>query len=150
MREIIEEKAISIPEVKEILDRIELEDEAKRAEEEELEEIQDAEGPAEEGEEGLTSEEIFELEEDDGRNYFLKSTHEYVKIFAKIESDTAKKVISNLVSENEMPLKTAIQIANINADTPEELLVFFDKGSKRLNKEEAKNLLFKIREYREL
>ncbi|MBD3186218.1 hypothetical protein GF325_05265 [Candidatus Bathyarchaeota archaeon] len=150
MREIIEEKAISIPEVKEILDRIELEEEAKRAEEEELEEIQGGEGPAEEGEGGLTSEELFELEEDDGRNYFLKSTHEYVKVFAKIESDTAKKVISNLVSENEMPLKTAIQIANINPDTPEELLVFFDKGSKRLNKEEAKNLLFKIREYREL
>ena len=129
VREILEEKPISIPEVRAILDNIE----EPETEESELDE------------EAL---EFLELET--SKKYYLKSTHEYVKNFSKLEEDVAKNVVINLVEESKIPIKKAIQIVNINPDTVEELSLIFEKGGKRLSKDDLQDLLFKIREYKEL
>ncbi|MHA1680243.1 MAG: hypothetical protein ACTSUE_04500 [Promethearchaeota archaeon] len=133
MREILEEKPVSISEVKEILDKIASFEGLEQPDAEPLEE------------------ELFDFDEtEDTQNYFIKSTYEYSKIFSKLEPEVAKKLISNLVKEEGIPLSLSIQIANVNPDTVEELTLFFEKGSKRLNKEQIQDLLFKIREYKEL
>ncbi|MHA1793762.1 MAG: hypothetical protein ACTSVI_14055 [Promethearchaeota archaeon] len=129
IREILEEKPVSIPEVKEILDKLSEEMELEKQSQEELGEY---------------------IEADDEKYYFLKSTHNYVSLFSKMEPQVAKKVIDHLVEDDGIPLLTAIQIVNINPDTPEELAIFFEKGYKRLTKEECEKLLYKIREYKEL
>ena len=130
VREILSEKPISIPEVKEILDDLVVEAE-----------------PVEE--ELLDEEMIASMELDDAKNYYLTSTHEYVKIFSKMEPTVARNVIQNLVNDG-IPIHTAIQIVNVDPDTVEELQVFFEKGIKRLSEKECEELLYKVRSYKEL
>ncbi|MFX0099566.1 MAG: hypothetical protein ACFFCS_08290 [Candidatus Hodarchaeota archaeon] len=130
VREVLSEKPISIPEVKEILDG--LVDESEPVKEVEFDE-----------------EMLASMELDEGRNYYLTSTHEYVKIFSKMEPKVARNVIQNLVNEG-IPIHTAIQIVNVDPDTVEELQIFFEKGIKRLSEKECEELLFKIRSFKEL
>jgi DNA-directed RNA polymerase subunit F len=137
MRETLSEKAISIPQVKEILEKIVA-----------IEKIdtQEPAAPATSDEEAP----VVAPEADKTKKYFLKSTYDYVSTFSKLESRNAKTVIENLVTKNEVPLSIAIQIVNINPDTQEELALLFEKSTKRPSSDELQNLLFKIREYREL
>ncbi|NMC04861.1 MAG: hypothetical protein GYA24_06605, partial [Candidatus Lokiarchaeota archaeon] len=62
----------------------------------------------------------------------------------------AKNVVLKLVSENQIPLHVAIQIANVNPDTKEELALLLEKSQKRYSAEEIEKLLGDIRAYREL
>lgn len=130
VREILSEKPVSIPEVKEMLDDLVVEEE-----------------PVDE--EMLDEEMIAAMELDDAKNYYLTSTHEYVKIFSKMETSVAKNVVQNLVNDG-IPIHKAIQIVNVDPNTVEELQVFFEKGIKRLSQKECEDLLFKIRSYKEL
>ena len=137
MREILNEKPISIPQVKEILEKIVA-----------MEKIDTKLVP----EPSPTGEEAPAAETDKTKKYFLKSTYDYVTIFTKEGFDARKavNVIEKLVKENELPLPLAIQIVNINPETPEELALLFEKSTKRLSAEELKKLLSKINEYKEL
>ena len=149
MREILEQRPISIPEVKSILDKL-MADQVDTTEEPV---IPEAEGggedgvsdPLREGETGVT-----ELSEEAEKRFYLHSTHEYARLFSKMEARVAKIVVEKLVEEEGIDRSIAIQIVNINADTAEELGLLFEKGSKRLSKDELESLLFKIREYKEL
>jgi len=139
MREIINEKPISIPQVKEILEKIVS-----------IEKIDTQPVPEPSPtEEGAVSP-VLEAETDKTKKYFLKSTFDYVTIFSKLEVRNAVNVIEKLVKENDIPLSLAIQIVNINPDTAEELALLLEKSTKRLSAEELQKLLFKIREYKEL
>ena len=141
VREIANEKAISIPEVKEILEKIIA-----------AEKIDMKPAPAlvaTTGEDGV--EVVPEtVEADKTKKYFLKSTYDYTQTFSKIEARVARNVIQKLVTENQVPLFIAIQIANVNPDTTEELALLMEKAPKRLSGDEIEKLIFKIREYREL
>jgi DNA-directed RNA polymerase subunit F len=140
MREIVNEKAISIPEVKEILERI---ISAEKID------VQPAPAPVKTGEDG--AEVVPEtVEADKTKKYFLKSTYEYAKTFSKIDARVAKNVVLKLVSENQLPLLVAIQIVNVNPDTTEELALLLEKGQKRYSSDEVEKLMFAIRAYREL
>ncbi|MHA1369988.1 MAG: hypothetical protein ACTSWN_02110 [Promethearchaeota archaeon] len=124
MREILEEKMISIPEVKELLDKV-----------------------VEDYEQDKDSEDTFDIYDyENAGNYFMKSTYEYVTIFSKIDAEKARKVINTLVKEHDIPLNIAIQIVNILPETIDELALFFDKGPKKLTREEIEKLLYVIRE----
>nr|MDO8088327.1 hypothetical protein [Candidatus Sigynarchaeum springense] len=140
VREVVNEKAVSIPEVKEILDKII-----------NTEKIDVKLAPIEEkvGQEG--TEIIPEtLEADKTKKYFLKSTYDYVQTFSRMEARVARNVVQKLVTENQLPLLIAIQIVNINPDTKEELKLLLEKSQKRLSDEEVEKLLFDIRNYKEL
>lgn len=135
MRETLNEKAISIPQVKEILDKIV---ETEKIDTQEPVVPTSDEEPA-----------VIAPEADKTKKYFLKSTYDYITTFSKLESRQAQNVIENLV-KNDIPLSIAIQIVNINPDTQEELALIFEKSTKRLSSDELQNLLFKIREFKEL
>ena len=137
MRETLSEKAISIPQVKEILEKIVAAENI---------DTQEPAAPATSDEEAA----VVAPEADKTKKYFLKSTFDYVLTFSKMETRKAKNVVENLVSKDSVPLSIAIQIVNINPDTAEELALLFEKSTKRPSNEEIQNLLFKIREYREL
>ncbi len=140
VREIVNEKAISIPEVKEILDKIIA-----------AEKIDVKPGPAEvkpseEGAEAAPE----TVEADKTKKYFLKSTYDYTQTFSRMDARVARNVVLKLVTEKQLPLFIAIQIANINPDTKEELKLLLEKSQKRLSDEEIEKLLFDIRSYKEL
>lgn len=141
VREIANEKAVSIPEVKEILERIVAAEKI---------DIQPALAAATTtGEDGV--EVVPEtVEADKTKKYFLKSTYDYVQTFSKIDARVARNVVQKLVTENQVPLFIAIQIANVNPDTTEELALLLEKAPKRLSGDEIEKLLFAIRAYREL
>jgi DNA-directed RNA polymerase subunit F len=141
MREIVNEKAISIPEVKEILEKI------ITAEKIDVQPETTAVKTAEDGSEVVVPETV---EADKTKKYFLKSTYEYAKTFSRIEARVARNVVLKLVAENQLPLLVAIQIANINPDTTEELALLLEKSQKRYSADEVEKLLFAIRAYREL
>lgn len=143
VREIVNEKPISIPEVLETLEQIIS-----------AEKIDVALAPAvaatsESGE--AVAETVPEpVDADKTKKYFLKSTYEYAKTFSRISARVAKNVVLKLVSENQIPLHVAIQIANVNPDTKEELALLLEKCQKRYSAEEIEKLLGDIRAYREL
>ncbi len=141
VREIVNEKAISIPEVKEILDKIIAAEKI---------DMQPAPAPAtttgEDGEVVVPE----TVEADKTKKYFLKSTYDYTQTFSKIDARVARNVVQKLVSENQIPLLVAIQIANVNPDTTEELALLMEKSQRRLSSEEIEKLMFAIRAYREL
>ena len=142
VREIVNEKAISIPEVKEILDKIIAAEKI---------DMRPAPAPAtttgEDGEEVVVPETV---EADKTKKYFLKSTYDYAQTFSKIDARVARNVVMKLVTENQIPLPVAIQIANVNPDTTEELALLMEKSQRRLSSDEIEKLLFNIRAYREL
>ncbi|MEX2680830.1 MAG: hypothetical protein Q6373_004470 [Candidatus Sigynarchaeota archaeon] len=139
VREIINEKAISIPEVKEILDKIIT-----------TEKI-DVKSVPIEGKDGEAGEAALPdtFEADKTKKYFLKSTYDYVQTFSKMDARVARNLVQKLVTEKQLPLFIAIQIANINPDTKEELALLLEKSQKRLSGEEIEKLLFDIRSYKE-
>ncbi len=122
---------ISIPEVKEILDRVST--------------VEPAAPQPVETEEGATP---LVLGTETTEKYYLKATHEYSRTFSKMDARKARKVVEALVGEG-IPELIAIQIANIDPDTVEEVALFFEKGTKRLSDEETEKLLYKIREAKE-
>nr|MDO8117782.1 hypothetical protein [Candidatus Sigynarchaeota archaeon] len=134
VREILEKKMVSIPEVKEILDRVSVLDVPKEQPPQPV--VTDEAGTA------LT------LGMETDAKYYLRSTHEYARTFSKIDAKKAKRVVETLVAEGISEF-IAIQIANIDPDTVEELALFFEKGTKRLSDEEMEKLLYKIREAKE-
>jgi DNA-directed RNA polymerase subunit F len=143
VREILEEKPISLPQIKAILDRIVGSEQPELVVESPV--VKKAEGETGEDEDATL------VEADKGKKYYLKSTYEYVKLFAKLDAKVAESVINKLVQEDGIPLLTAIQIVNINPDTSEELALFFEKSpGKKYSKEELDALLFKIRQYKEM
>jgi len=140
VREVINEKAISIPEVKEILDKIIAAEKI---------DVKPAPVEVKAGEEG--AEVVPEtVEADKTKKYFLKSTYDYAQTFSRMDARVARNVVLKLVTEKQLPLFIAIQIANINPDTKEELALLLEKSQKRLSGEEIEKLLFDIRAYREL
>src|SRR5271157_2275596 len=136
MRETLNEKAISIPQVKEILEKIVATEKI---------DTQEPAAPASSDEEAP----VVAPESDKTKKYFLKSTYDYVETFSKMESRKAQTMIENLVKVD-VPLSIAIQIVNIDPDTQEELALLFEKATKRPSNDELQNLLFKIREFKEL
>ncbi len=140
VREVVNEKAISIPEVKEILDKIIA-----------AEKIDMKAAPVEvkTGEDG--AEVVPEaVEADKTKKYFMKSTYEYAQTFSRMEARVARNIVQKLVTAKQLPLFIAIQIANVNPDTTEELALLLEKSQRRLSAEEIEKLLFDIRAYREL
>lgn len=139
-RNIIEQRPISIPEVKAILDKLMAQERDVKPE---------TERPAVgEGGDGETP--LLEAQETEEKRYYLKSTFEYVQKFAKMDARVARNLVSKLVEEQGVDPLIAIQIVNIGADSVEELGLVFEKSVKRPSKDELDNLLFKIREYKEL
>jgi len=140
VREVVNEKAVSIPEVKEILDKI------ITTEKIDVKLAPIEEKPGQEGTEIIPE----TLEADKTKKYFLKSTYDYVQTFSRMEARVARNVVQKLVAEKQLPLLIAIQIVNINPDTKEELKLLLEKSQKRLSDEEVEKLLFDIRSYKEL
>ncbi len=140
VREIVNEKPVSIPEVKEILEKI------ITAEKIDMKPAPTIVTTGEDGVEVVPE----TVEADKTKKYFLKSTYEYAQTFAKIDARVARNVVQKLVTENQLPLLVAIQIANVNPDTTEELSLLMEKSQKRLSGDEIEKLLFNIRAYREL
>lgn len=140
VREIVNEKPVSIPEVLEVLNRIIIDEKI---------DVQPAPAPVTTGEDGVEVP-AEPVDADKTKKYFLKSTYEYAKIFSRIEARVARNLIQKLVTENQLPLLVAIQIANINPDTKEELGLLLEKGQKRYSGDDVEKLLFNIRAYREL
>jgi DNA-directed RNA polymerase subunit F len=140
VREIVNEKPVSIPEVKEILEKIIAAEKI---------DMKPAPAPVTTGEDG--AEVVPEtVEADKTKKYFLKSTYEYVQTFSWIDARVARNVVQKLVTENQLPLLVAIQIANINPNTVDELSLIMEKSQRRLSGEEIEKLLYSIRAYREL
>ncbi len=140
VREIVSEKAISIPEVKEILEKIITAEKI---------DMKPAPAPVTTGEDGA---EVVPgtVEADKTKKYFLKSTYEYAQTFSWTDARVARNVIQKLVTENQLPLLVAIQIANVNPNTIDELSLIMEKSQRRLSGEEIEKLLYAIRSYREL
>ena len=140
VREIVSEKAISIPEVKEILEKIITAEKI---------DMRSAPAPVTTGEDG--AEVVPEtVEADKTKKYFLKSTYEYAQTFAKTDARVARNVVQKLVTDNQLPLLVAIQIANVDPNTVDELSLLLEKSQRPLSGEETEKLLYNIRAYREL
>jgi DNA-directed RNA polymerase subunit F len=143
MREIANERAISIPQVKEILDRIIKAENIDMAPPAAIE-------PQPAGTEEGTAPPVPAVEVDKTKKYFLKSTYDYVQIFSKMTAKVATTMMEKLVVEDQLPLGIAIQIVNVNPDSVEELGLLLEKGQKRYSIDDVEKLLFKIRAYKEL
>lgn len=136
------EKPISIPEVKEIIEKIIAAEKI---------DMQPAPAVVPTGEEGEGEEVVPEaVEADKTKKYFLKSTYDYVQTFSWTDARVARNVVQKLVTEKQLPVFLAIQIANVNPDTIEELSLLLEKSQRRLPSEEIEKLLFDIRAFREL
>jgi DNA-directed RNA polymerase subunit F len=114
VRKIIEEKLISIPEVKSILDNV--------------------------------FERLAKLKKNP--DPFQSATYEYVNSFAKMSSDTAKKIIKMLIADYGMDNSHAIQIVNIDPTSPKEIQAILEKDPKlrSLSEQELSIMLQKIKD----
>ncbi|MEJ2250121.1 MAG: hypothetical protein P8Y70_18660 [Candidatus Lokiarchaeota archaeon] len=114
----INEKSVSIPEVKEIMENVK----------EQLMEI--------------------ESEEEEVMSHFQEITYQYVNKFSKMSTKAAIKIKNLLVDKYGLEEIYAINIINIDPNTVPELRTILEKSQigKSLNEEQLQEILYQIEE----
>jgi len=91
-----DERTVSIPEVKEIMEYV--------------------------------KKKMLEIDSEEGMSHFQEITYNYVNKFAKIDVQTAKKIIKFLMDDYEIEEIYAINIVNIDPQTVPELRTILEKS----------------------
>ena len=92
----IDERTVSVPEVKEIMEDI--------------------------------KEKIEEIDTEEGMSHFQEITYNYVNKFAKIDANSAKKIIKFLIEKYNIEELYAINIVNISPKSVPELRIILEKS----------------------
>ena len=119
----VEEKTVSIPEVKRIMEEVK----KKQA---------------------ISLSEVKEIEPEEGLSHFQEITYNYVNKFAKMSEKDAKKITQFLIEKHGIEEIYAINIANIDPKTLFELRMILEKSvvGKTFTDDQLQELLYQIEE----
>ncbi len=89
---------------------------------------------------------IFEIDSEEGMTHFQEITYNYVNKYAKMSSQSARKIQKLLSEKYELEELYAVNIVNIDPTTVPELKVILEKSfkGKSLTDDELQEILYQI------